>query len=1167
MRLKQIKLAGFKSFVDPTTVPFPDNLTAIVGPNGCGKSNLIDAVRWVMGESSAKNLRGDSMTDVIFNGSSARKAIGQASIELVFDNSDGTITGEYASFNEIAVKRQVNRESQSVYYLNGSACRKKDITNIFLGTGLGPRSYAIIEQGMISRLIESKPHELRIFIEEAAGISKYKERRRETENRIRHTRDNLDRLNDLREELGRQLAHLQRQANSAKKYKKFKAEERELKSQLIVLRWQSFKEQLSSYESSIKAMEVELEAKHAEQRSVDTDIEKTRDNHIELTDSFNEVQSRFYGVGSEIARLEQSIKHNKERRLQLQEDLSRLDQAERNALQHINQDDKQIAEVKKELTLLSPDLERLDIEVEQAAERLLLAEDVMQDWQQDWDSFQQSSAKLTQKSEVEQTRIQHSESLLERSKLRYDSLNKELASIVVSPQESELKILSEELITSEKAATDIAKTSAATREKINQLRVKRDDKQQTLTQLHREIQQLQGREVTLKALQKAALGRDNQVLDDWLDQQGIDNSKLAEQLTVQPGWELAVETVLGKHLEALSVDGFEQLSEQLQSLDAADLTLLDSGSAKVAARNGSILSMISSDLPVPSWLNLIHTAKNLSEALDLVNKIDLGESVVTADGFWLGPDWLQVSRLKQTEGSVLTREKELRDLIIIIKEKCDLHQVLEVELRDCRDELKTLEVTWQQQQQQVSESSHLLAELSSKINHLKTGLEHNQSRWSKLTKEVEELELQRIQESEKLAESRLSLEQTIDLMADNNSQKEELSRSREERRINLDHCRTIAKEHKEAYHRLALRSESLSAQLESAETGKKRAESQIGELGERREQLQLALADDKSPIEDLQKELEITLDKHQSVEKELADSRKKLESVEHEIRQLDRKRHVAEENAEAVRAKLERLRMEWQGINVRVSNEEEQLKSSNKSIEEIKQELAEDASEELWQEKLEKMANKIQRLGAINLAAIDEYDVQSERKIYLDSQNDDLCAALETLENAIRKIDKETRNRFQETFDKVNQGLKDLFPKVFGGGHAYLELTGDDLLDTGVTVMARPPGKRNSTIHLLSGGEKALTAISLVFSIFQMKPAPFCMLDEVDAPLDDANVARYCRLVKEMSKTVQFIYISHNKGAIEMAHHLAGVTMQEAGVSRMVSVDVDEATSLAQANV
>ncbi|MCP4271858.1 MAG: chromosome segregation protein SMC [Gammaproteobacteria bacterium] len=1166
MRLKQIKLAGFKSFVDPTTVPFPDNLTAIVGPNGCGKSNLIDAVRWVMGESSAKNLRGDSMTDVIFNGSSARKAIGQASIELIFDNSDGTITGEYASFNEISVKRQVNREAQSIYYLNGSACRKKDITSIFLGTGLGPRSYAIIEQGMISRLIESKPHELRVFIEEAAGISKYKERRRETENRIRHTRDNLDRLNDLREELGRQLAHLQRQANSAEKYKKFKAQERDLKSQLIALRWQGFNDQLSNYDGSINEMEVELEARHADQRAVDANIEKTRDTHTELTDSFNEVQSRFYGVGSEIARLEQSIKHNKERRQQLKEDLSRLDQAERNALHHINLDESRSKEIKQELTALAPDLQRFEIEVEKAAEVLQLAEDAMQDWQQDWDSFQQTAAQLTQKSEVEQTRIQHSESLLERSKFRLDNLQKERDKISVSPQESELKKLSEALVESEASAAAIAQTSAESRDKINQLRDTRDEKQNTLTQLHREIQQLQGREVTLQALQKAALGTDNQALDEWLEKQGINTIKLAEQITVESGWELAVETVLGKYLEAVTVDGFTQLADSLQQLDTADLTLLDTGASKTEGSSSSILSMISSELPLPLWLNSIHKADNLALALDLLKKLPSDESVITKDGLWVGSGWLQVSRNEQTEGSVLTREKELRELASLLSEKSTVYKQLESELSQCRDDLKALEGNWQQQQQQVSDSSRQLAELSSKVNSLKTGLQHNQSRYIVLSEEVEELEQQRIQETEKLASSRQALEETIDLMADTNAQKEELTRLKEERRINLDHCRSNAREHKEAHHRLALRSESLSAQFESAETGRSRAESQIGELGERKEQLQLALTDDSSPLEDLQKELEVTLEKHLRVENELSDSRKQLEIVEHDNRQLEAKRHVAEENAEAVRAKLERLRMEWQGIKVRLSNEEEQLKSSDHRVEEILQQLPDDATEDSWQEKLEKMANKIQRLGAINLAAIDEYKVQSERKIYLDSQNDDLCKALATLENAIRKIDKETRNRFQETFEKVNQGLKTLFPKVFGGGHAYLELTGDDLLDTGVTVMARPPGKRNSTIQLLSGGEKALTAISLVFAIFQMKPAPFCMLDEVDAPLDDANVARYCRLVKEMSKTVQFIYISHNKGAIEMAHHLAGVTMHEAGVSRMVSVDIDEATSLAEAN-
>ncbi len=1166
MRLKQIKLAGFKSFVDPTTVPFPDNLTAIVGPNGCGKSNLIDAVRWVMGESSAKNLRGDSMTDVIFNGSTARKPIGQASIELVFDNSDGTITGEYASFNEISVRRQVNRESQSTYSLNGSVCRKKDITNIFLGTGLGPRSYAIIEQGMISKLIESKPQDLRIFIEEAAGISKYKERRRETETRIRHTRDNLDRLSDIREELGRQLAHLQRQANSAEKYRTFKADERILKSELIALRWNGFNDQLSGFESSIKEIEVELEAKHADQRSVDANIEASRETHIELTDAFNEVQSRFYGVGSEIARLEQSIKHNKERRQQLQDDLSRLDQAERNALQHINHDEQRISDIAKELDNLKPEADRMEMEVEQASESLLLAEDAMQDWQLDWDSFLQSSAQVTQKVEVEQTRIQHSESLLDRSKVRLNNFQVELEEISVDPQEEELKELTESLAEAELEAEAVSEKASMTRDNINKHRESRDGQQKVLTQLHHELQQFQGREVTLKALQKAALGSDNAALDQWLTEQGIDNKNLAEQIEVQSGWELAVETVLGKHLEALTVEGFAQLSESLQDLNELDLNLVDSSDQKIIAKKDTILSMIDSELPLPSWLNLVHVADNLSNALSRVEKLPTGESLITADGFWVGSGWLQVARKKQSEDSVFSREKELRDLTSVIAEKRGQYQTLEEQLTDCRSALKSLEGDWQQQQQQVSETSRQLSDLSSKVNSLRTNLQHNQGRWTVLTQEIEELEAQRTVESEKLASSRMALEQTIDVMADNTSQKEELSRLREEKRNSLEHSRRIAREYKENYHRIALRTESLSAQLESAETGKSRAESQIGELGERREQLQLALADDHSPVEELQSELKTTLDKHQVVENELSESRKKLEAVDHDIRQLEGQRHNAEQNAEAVRMRLERIRMDWQGVQVRRSNEEEQLKSANTTASEILEQLEPDASESEWEEKLEKMASKIQRLGAINLAAIDEYKVQSERKTYLDAQNDDLCKALETLENAIRKIDKETRNRFQDTFEKINRGLQELFPKVFGGGHAYLELTGDDLLDTGVTVMARPPGKRNSTIHLLSGGEKALTAISLVFAIFQMKPAPFCMLDEVDAPLDDANVARFCRLVKEMSKTVQFIYISHNKAAIEMAHHLAGVTMQEAGVSRMVSVDVDEATSLAEAN-
>ncbi len=1166
MRLKQIKLAGFKSFVDPTTVPFPDNLTAIVGPNGCGKSNLIDAVRWVMGESSAKNLRGDSMTDVIFNGSAARKPIGQASIELVFDNSDGTITGEYASYSEIAIRRTVNRQSQSTYYLNGTACRRKDITSIFLGTGLGPRSYAIIEQGTISRLIESKPHELRVFIEEAAGISKYKERRKETENRIRHTRDNLDRLNDIREELGRQLAHLQRQANSAEKYKTFKVDERQLKAELIALKWQGFDDQVSGFETNIKAMEVELEAKHAIQRSVDSDIETSREQHIEFTDSFNEVQGRFYGVGAEIARLEQSIKHNVERHQQLSDDLSRLDQAERNALHHIDQDDQLIIGIKKELTAIEPEASQFEKAVERSTEELNLAENAMQDWQQDWDSFQQEFANVSQNVQVEQTKIQHSESLLERSKARIENYQKELSEISVSPQEEKLRELTEELSKSESDSKALSLKAQQSRESINQLRETRDNQQKNITERYQKLQQLQGREVTLKALQKAALGADNEAVETWLEEQGIDNTTLSKHISVDSGWELAVETVLGKQLDAIRVEDFSALTESLLQLQEIDLNLMAAADTKQTANTGSLLEKIESQITLPSWLNSVFIAESLTDALSRCESLKQGESLVTADGFWLGQGWLQVARKKQNEDSVITREKELRELFSQIEEQSQQYQVSENELQSTRTQLKEFESSWHAQQQLVSDSSRSVAELASKVSSLKTSLHHNQGRWTILTDEIAEIETQRVIESDKLSESRLMLEKNIDLMADNTAKKDQSVQRRSEIQSQLQKCRNISRETKDRFHASALRVESLTARLNSAETGKKRAESQIDELGERRGQLQDALAEDRTPISELEDELEVTLSKHQVVEKELAESRKGLETVDHEIRVLEGKRHSAEQNAVAVRQRLESLRMDWQGIKVRRSNEEEQLKSSNMTVAEIKEKLPSDASEQEWEEKLEKMANRIQRLGAINLAAIDEYKVQSERKTYLDDQNDDLCSALETLENAIKKIDKETRNRFQETFEKVNKGLQELFPKVFGGGHAYLELTGDNLLDTGITVMARPPGKRNSTIHLLSGGEKALTAISLVFAIFQMKPAPFCMLDEVDAPLDDANVARFCRLVKEMSKTVQFIYISHNKGAIEMAHHLTGVTMHEAGVSRMVSVDLEEATSLAQAN-
>src|SRR5690554_856164 len=552
MRLKSIKLAGFKSFVDPTTVHFPSNLCAVVGPNGCGKSNIIDAVRWVMGESSAKNLRGENMTDVIFNGSGGRKPVGQASIELIFDNSDNRIRGEYAKFSEISIKRRVSRDGQNVYMLNGTKCRRRDITDLFLGTGLGPRSYSIIEQGMVSRLIESKPEELRIFIEEAAGISKYKERRRDTENRIRRTRENLERLSDIREELGRQLQHLHRQAQAAEKYKEYKAQERDLNAQYSAMRWRALNEEVEQKQAVIHDLEVKIEAVIADQRALDATHEELLLKHTELGDQLSDVQSRYYSLGGDIARIEQSIEHHIERMKQLHHDLAESQQSWQQAQQEMDADTVKLEQLEEELLIIEPDLEMADMAQEESAIRLEESEEQMQQWQQTWDTFSQSSEEPRQTAEVEQSRIQQLEKIVERGVERRARLREERASLGDSPEQDMIDELSMQIMQMEEELERRQDNNSDLASRIDSERGRGQQLAQELDQSRSDLHRNKGQFASLEALQKAALGQDDDQLNRWLDEHHLSGQpRLGEQIKVAEGWEQAVEAVLGDTLQAV----------------------------------------------------------------------------------------------------------------------------------------------------------------------------------------------------------------------------------------------------------------------------------------------------------------------------------------------------------------------------------------------------------------------------------------------------------------------------------------------------------------------------------------------------------------------------------------------------------------------------------------
>ena len=1168
MRLSKLKLAGFKSFVDPTTVEFPSQLSGVVGPNGCGKSNTIDAVRWVMGESSAKHLRGESMSDVIFNGSTGRKPVGQATIELVFDNTEGKLGGEYANFSEISIKRTVTRDGTSTYHLNGTRCRRRDITDIFLGTGLGPRSYAIIEQGTISRLIEAKPEELRVYLEEAAGISKYKERRRETENRIKHTRENLDRLSDLRDELEKQLARLKRQANTAEKYKVLREEERLLKAQLTALRWLLKQDEAEKTEAQIREQETALESAIAQQRSIESEIESQRESHTEATDTFNEVQSRFYSVGTEIAKIEQSIQHAKERRQKQQQDLTQLEQDWQEAHAHHETDQKRLAVVKENLAEVEPKLDSLEETAELSSAALQEAESAMQAWQSEWDSFSEAATEPARNAEVERTHIQHVEEHLQRQQQRLQRLQEELGNQSHEQLISESTELEQQL---QKDEAEIQQSEAILEEKKNQIVQLRDSVHLSNTQLDEsrsKLQDLRGRSASLEALQQAALGKEEGAVTQWLNNQHLqDAPRLAEELEVESGWAKAAECVLGEHLEAVCVDGVDPLTEVLESFDEGTLTLFDTraNSASSDIKADSLESKIKAPWTLTSLLKGVLVAENLQQALSMRGNLEDGESIVTSEGIWLAKNWLRVARDKDEKAGILQREQTLKSLASETNELQAVVQATQQQLETEREQLSTAEMDRDASQATINQLSRQRANRQSDLSARKARLEQMQTRQEEQRVEVEEVRTEIEKDNQELAIAREKLEVAVEAMSRLEEQRVELQNRREACQDSLRSKREQARVERDAAHEIKVRIETLRSELSSTEQSLQRMQERQQQLAVRRDELTKAAEESDTPIEDMNKKLAVLLDTRIKVEEELTQARTAVEAIDHHMRELDEARSKAENSVQEVRSGLESIRIGWQEVKVRRQTLEESINETSFELKTLIDEMPEDANDFAWEQQVDDLESKIQRLGPINLAAIEEYEQEAERKKYLDDQDKDLNDALTTLENAIAKIDAETRTRFKETFDKVNSGVKELFPRLFGGGHAYLELTDDNLLDAGVTIMARPPGKRNSTIHLLSGGEKALTAVSLVFSIFQLNPAPFCMLDEVDAPLDDANVGRFCDMVKYMSDKTQFIFITHNKITMEISQHLTGVTMHEPGVSRLVAVDVEAAAELASA--
>ncbi|MGD1983792.1 MAG: chromosome segregation protein SMC, partial [Chromatiaceae bacterium] len=1051
-----------------------------------------------------------------------------------------------------------------LYFLNGVRCRRRDITDLFLGTGLGPRSYSIIEQGMISRIIEARPEELRVYLEEAAGISKYKERRRETENRMAHTRENLERLDDLREEVQKQLRHLERQAATAQKYKSLREEERRAKAELLVLRLGKLLSDIEQRDRRIAEQQNRLEQALSDQRKVEADIEQRRAAHAESNDDFNEVQARFYAIGADIARLEESIQYAREARRRREDDLEQARKALAQAQALSTQDSSRLAELSTRLEKDQPMLDQARAVLDRESAALQTAESAMQQWQTDWDTFNDQANAPAQQAQVERTRINHleqQEAMLKRRLVRLEEEQRQLSDISLDAEIAELTAREAEAQGMVRAARENLDSQVG---RISALRGQTAQTQEKLAASRSELETLRGRLASLQALQQAAREAESEGLEAWLADSGLgDRPRALEALQVAPEWQSAVEAVLGDRLQSVLVPQFNETAGALPQLDSGHLTLVDAAAESVVQRPDSLGSVVTGPAALVGMLNAVLLAADLPDAMARRTRLGPGESLVTPDGIWVGPDWVSVRKGSEATRGLLAREQEVRELMLRRQDlEPEVEQLVGALAAD-RQALVEVEQSREAEQKALDAAQNALSDLSARLSGKQARAEQIRHRVEGLERDAEELRQQIADGAQEMDEARRRLHESLAAIEDLSRQREALVSRRDALRGELDAARSAAGAARNAMHEIALRVESMRSSEDSLRSGIGRMQSQLGELEQRCGTLQSAIADAEAPLAEQQQRLETQLQDRSAVEKSLSEARSALEAIDQALRELEQARHTSEENVQTARSRLDQVRMDRQEVVVRSRTLEEQLAESGFERALLESEMPAEAEVTGWQSRVETLESRIQRLGPINLAAIDEFKEQGERMAYLDRQHEDVSKSLSTLEEAIRKIDRETRTRFKETFDRVDGGFKELFPKLFGGGHAYLEMTGEDLLDTGVTVMARPPGKRNTSIHLLSGGEKALTAVALVFAIFRLNPAPFCMLDEVDAPLDDANVGRYSALVKDMSEHVQFIFITHNKVTMEIANQLSGVTMHEPGVSRLVTVDVEEAAALA----
>ncbi len=1171
MRLQTIKLSGFKSFAEPTTFQLPGQLVGVVGPNGCGKSNIMDAVRWVLGESKASELRGESMQDVIFNGTTTRKPAQRASVELVFDNSARRAGGPWNQYAEISVKRVLTRDGTSSYYINQQPVRRRDVQDVFLGTGLGPRAYAIIGQGTISRIIESRPEELRLFLEEAAGVSKYKERRRETANRLADTRENLTRVEDILRELNANLERLEQQAAVARRYHELQSAATRRQHQLWWLKRREADAQLTQVRAEgLQALNA-LEARMAELRRTEADLEAIRQAHYEAGEAVNRAQGRLYEAGAEVARLEAEIRFVVEGRQRAEQRQTALTQqiadwraraeAAADALMALDEQEAGAAE----------QAEVLAARLEEQTQRLPALEDAQRQAQARLAQQRQRVHEVQQAIGVLAAEQRALDEQARQWRQRLDRLHGERTA--VAPPDAERLLHWRAELEAAEAALAIAEERLATGEAaLPHTEAERRDAQQAEQAEARRAAELQARLQALRALQDKL--QTDERLQPWLQRHGLDGlAGLWTRLDTEPGWETALEAALRERLRALQVeqlDAVRALEREAPPAKMAFFTPAVSGAstAQAEALPGCTplierLRLHDATLhPVlAAWLHGDWTAPDLDTALRLRASLQPGQRIYTPQGHSVGAHDVAFYAADDPQSGLLARAHEIDNLERALRAQTLIHE--EARARVQRAEAQLAETT-----QQVQQARRDLADAQQRRHAIQVELlkgeqaaEQARLRQERLAQDMAEVEadLEALEARRLEAEARF---EALDLqLADTQEQLAHLEDAALEAERHVAAAREQVRAAERQAQEAAFAQRSMAARRAELQRQAHTAQEQQARLAAEYDHLQTELqrlTDDAA-----RNGLQDALAERQRREEALAAERSRYDELTARLRAADEHRLRGERELDPLRARITEFQLKEQAAQLALDQYSQWLAEEGVDLEAVGQSVEADGVRlQGLQGEIDRLQREIAALGAVNLAALEELSAARERQQFLASQSQDLQQAIQTLEDAIRKIDAETRELLAHTFETVNGHFGRMFPELFGGGQARLIMTGEEILDAGVQVMAQPPGKKNQTIHLLSGGEKALTAIALVFAIFQLNPAPFCLLDEVDAPLDDANTERYARLVTQMSRETQFLFISHNRIAMEMAQQLVGVTMQEQGVSRIVAVDIAGAVSM-----